>query len=115
MKKKLFIPLTIIFLLSTAIAQAEELRIFCELKEELNFRSPVQVVYLKVDMKNKTVNGIASTVLGSDIITYETDAESLTLVMPSMYITVVRKGRGDKGADITYIGECHRDKLKIED
>jgi len=81
------------------IVQCEEFPIVCELKEDLNFH---------------TVNGIPSTVLGVDIITYETKSESLTLVLPTMYITVVRKGRGIEGSNINYSGACHRNKFDSE-
>ena len=93
------------------IAQGEELPIICELKEDLNFNSPVQVIYLEVDMENHTVNEIPSTVMGADIITYETESESLTIVLPSMHITVIHKGRDPEGFDIRYTGVCYKDKL----
>ena len=114
MKKILFITVGIIFLSFAMIAQGEELPIICELKEDLNFNSPVQVIYLEVDMKNHTVNGIPSTVLGDDIITYETESESLTIVLPSMHITVIRKGRGPAGSDFRYTGVCYKDKLYLK-
>jgi hypothetical protein len=66
----------------------------------------VQVIYLKVDIQNKTVNGIPSKVYDKDIITYETDAETLSFTLPWMYLKVVRKGRGQDGSDIKYSGEC---------
>jgi hypothetical protein len=114
MKKILFITLGILLMPFTIIAQAEEPPIICELKEDLNFNSPVQVIYLEVDMKNHTVNGIPSTVLGDDIITYETKSESLTIILPSMYIRVIRKGRGPEGSNIRYTGVCYKDKLFSE-
>ena len=114
MKKILFIIVTIMFLSSAVIAQGEEFPIVCELKEDLNFKSRVQVIYLEVDMENHTVNGIPSTVLGVDIITYETKSESLTLVLPTMHITVVRKGRGIGNSNINYSGACYRNKFDSE-
>ena len=113
MKKILFIAAAVIFLSSAVIALGEEIPIVCELKEDLNFKSPVQVIYLRVDMKNKTVNEIPSTVLGEDIITYETKSESLTIILPSMYITVVRKGQGSADSDVRYTGACYKDKLNF--
>ena len=113
MKKILFIAVAVILLSLTVVAQGEEISIVCELKEDLNFKSPVQVIYLRVDMKNQTVNEIPSTVLGEDIITYETESESLTIILPSMYITVVRKGQGMAGSDIRYTGACYKDKLNF--
>ena len=114
MKKILFITVTIIFLSFAVIAQGEGLPIVCELKEDLNFKSPVQVIFLEVDMGNHTINGIPSTVLGDDIITHETSLESLTLNFLSMYIKVVRKGQGMAGSDIRYTGVCHRDKINFK-
>ena len=112
-KKILLITLTIIFLSSAVIAQGEELAIICELKEVLNFKSPTHVMFLRVDMENHTVNGLPSTILGKDIIIFETKSESLTIVLPSMYITVERKGQGVAGPNINYTGVCHEDKLNF--
>ena len=111
MKRILFIASIIIFLSSAVIAQGEEFPIVCELKEVLNFKRPVQVIFLRVDMKNKTVNGIPSTVIGDDIITYETKSESLTIILPSMDITVVSKGQGVDNSDIRYTGVCYHGKF----
>ena len=102
MKNLLFFFWAVIFLSLAAIAHGEEFNVVCGLKEDLNFKSSPQVIYLKVDLENKTVNGIPSTVYGDDIITYETKNETLTFVLPSMYLQVVRKGRGPEGADIIY-------------
>ncbi len=96
------------------IVQGEEFAIICKLKEVLNFKSPVQVIFLRVDMENHTVNGIPSTVFWNDIITYETKSESLTIILPAMEITVVRKGQGIEDSDIRYTGVCYRDELKFE-
>ena len=110
--KRILLSASIIIILSSAmIARGEEFPIICELREVLNFKRPVQVIFLRVDMKNKTVNGISSTVLGEDIITYETEAEALTIILPSMDITVVRKGQGVDNSDIRYTGVCYHDKL----
>ena len=114
MKKILFITLTIIFLSSAVIGLGEEFPIICELKEDLNFNSRVQVIYLAIDMENHTVNGIPSTVLGVDIITYETKSESLTLVLPTMHITVVRKGQDMADSNINYTGACYKNKFDSE-
>ena len=111
MNKLIFIIVIIIVLFSAMIVQGEELHIICELKEDLNFKSPVQAIYLVVDMKNQTVNDIPSTVLGDDIITYQTETESVTIVLPSMHITVIRKGRGTADSNISYTGACYRDTL----
>lgn len=114
MKNIVFSLLTAVFLSSPVIAQGEEFNVVCGLKEDLNFKSSLQVIYLTVDIENKTVNGIPSTVYGNDIITYETEFETLTFILPSMYIKVVRKGRDPEGADITFTGECSRDILYFE-
>ncbi|MFC1837229.1 hypothetical protein ACFLYW_00925 [Thermodesulfobacteriota bacterium] len=111
MKNFLSIAAIMIFLSSAVIARGEEFPVICELKEVLNFNSPLQVIFLRVDMKNRTVNGIPSTVLGDDIITYETETEALTIIMPTMDITVVRKARGMDNADIRYTGICYHDRL----
>ncbi len=113
MKRVLFITLTIIFLSSAVIAKGEELAIVCELKEILNFESPTHVMFLKIDMKNHTVNGLPSTILGEDIITLKTKSESLTIILPSMYITVDQKGQGATDSNINYTGVCHEDKLNF--
>ena len=114
MKNLLFFFWAVIFLSLAAIAHGEEFNVVCGLKEDLNFKSSPQVIYLRVDIENKTVNGIPSTVYGNDIITYETEFETLTFILPSMYLKVVRKGRDPEGADITFTGECARDKLYFE-
>lgn len=113
--KKTVLAFLAAFLLSPAVdALAEEIAVVCWLREDLNFNSMVQVIYLKVDIQNKTVNSIPSRVYDKDIITYETEAETLTFILPSMYLKVVRKGRGVDGSDIKYSGECAHDKLFFE-
>lgn len=114
MKKILFISLTAIFLSSAVIAHAEEFNLVCGLKEDLNFKSPLQVIYLRVDIENQTINGIPSTVYGDDIITYETKVETLTITLPSMYIIVERKSQDAGGSDIRFTGACSRDILYFE-
>jgi hypothetical protein len=114
MKSKLFTLIIGFFLSSAAIAHAEAFNLVCGLKEDLNFKSPLQVIYMRVDIENKTVNGIPSTVYGNDIITYETKSEVLTMVLPSMYLTVVRKVQGKEGVEIRFTGACSRDILYFE-
>lgn len=114
MKKILLISLTAIFLSSAVIARAEEFNLVCGLKEDLNFKSPLQVIYLRVDIENQTVNGIPSTVYGNDIITYETKVETLTITLPSMYIIVERKSQDSGDSDIRFTGACSRDVLYFE-
>jgi hypothetical protein len=111
MKKLLFIASILVLLASPVIASGEEFPIICELKEVLNFKRPVQIIFLRVDMKNRTVNNIPSTVLGEDIITYETDTEALTIILPTMDITLIRKGQGSDNTDVRYTGICYHDKL----
>ena len=111
MKKLLFFASEMAFLSSPVVAPGEEFPIICELREVLNFRRPVQIIFLRVDMENKTVNNIPSTVLGDDIITYETETEALTIVLPTMNITVLRKGKGPDNSDARYSGICYHDKL----
>jgi hypothetical protein len=113
--KKVFLAVFAITVLFAAFdVRAEEIAVVCGLREELNFNSIVQVIYLKVDMENKSINGIPSRVYDKDIITYETEAESLTFIMPSMLLRVIRKGSGAEGVDIKYSGDCSRDKLIFE-
>lgn len=114
MKKTGLALLVFMFLIPAAQSLAEEIAVVCWLREDLNFNSMVQVIYLKVDIQNKTVNGIPSKVYDKDIITYETDAETLSFTLPWMYLKVVRKGRGPDGSDIKYSGECTQDKLFFE-
>ena len=112
MKKAVLIIITVILFFSAA-AFAEEVPIVCELREDLNFNSPVRVVYLKLDMKERTVNGIPSTVMGKDIITYETQKELLTIILPSMYITVKHKDMEGLDQHVDYTGVCYEDRLKF--
>jgi hypothetical protein len=114
MKKVCLALLVVMFLPPTASTLADELAVVCWLREDLNFNSMVQVIYLKVDIQKKTVNGIPSKVYDKDIITYETEAETLTFILPSMYLTVMRKGRGPDDSDSKYSGECTHDKLFFE-
>jgi hypothetical protein len=114
MKNILLTSLVGIFLSSAAIAHAEEFNLVCGLQEDLNFKSPLQVIYLRIDMENQTVNGIPGTVYGNDIITYETESEIVTMVLPSMYLTIVRKAQGKDGSDIRFTGACSRDILYFE-
>ena len=114
MKKTGLALLVFMFLAPVASSFAEEIAVVCWLREDLKFNSMLQVIYLKVDIQNKTVNGIPSRVYDKDIITYETETETLTFILPSMYLKVVRKGRGPDGSDIKYSGECTHDKLFFE-
>ena len=52
MNKILFIILLVIHLSFAMIAQSEEIPVICELREDLNFSSPIQVIYLDIDIKN---------------------------------------------------------------
>ena len=113
MKKILLIAAAILLLCFSTDVRSEELPLVCELKEVLNFKSPVQVIFLTVDMENRTVNGIPSTVYRDYIITYETKTESLTIVLPSMEITIVRKGQGAEGSSKRYTGACYKDKFNF--
>ncbi len=111
MKIFLFFTAILFFVSSSVSALGEEFPVICKLKEVLNFKRPVQVIFLNIDMKKKTVNGIPGTVLGEDIITYETETESLTVILPSMDMTLIRKGRGADNADVRYTGVCYHDRL----
>lgn len=111
--KIVFYCMTVVILFAFMTAHGEELPLICEIKEDLNFKGRVQTIYLRVDMEKKTVNGIPSTVLGTDIISYETEAEAVTFILPSMYLKVIRKGRGPGGADVSYTGACKKDELKF--
>jgi len=111
MRRILLLACTTIFLINPTFVRGEELPLICQLKEDLNFKNPAQTIYLRVDMEKHTVNGIPATVLGGDIISYETKSESLTFILPSMYLRLIRKSRGQDGADISYTGSCREDKL----
>ena len=94
------------------IVLGEELPLICELKEDLNFQSSVQTVFINVDMEKGTVNRIPGTIMGNDIIKYETETETGTIILPN-YIHVTRKGRGPGGSDVSYSGVCKKDDLKF--
>lgn len=112
-QKLLFSGLAVLFLCTATFAQGEELPLICDIKEDLNFRSRVQIIYLRVDMEKQTVNGIPATVLGTDIISYETETEAFTFILPSMYLKILRKNRGPEGEDVSYTGSCKKDELRF--